>query len=123
MTGETPTPSGADARADRDSVEMPRPTAWPLVLSLGLALAAVGVVTGPAFLLVGGMVFAAGLVGWVGELLPGEGHVHEPLVEPASRPRPVSGLSRTVEQLRAGVLGYRLRLPEQVHPISAGVKG
>jgi hypothetical protein len=123
MTGETPTPSELDARAERDSVELPRPTAWPLVLSLGLALAAVGVVTGPAFLLVGGVVFAAGLVGWVGELLPGEGHIHEPLVEPALRPQPVSALAGTVEQLRAGVPGYRLRLPEQVQPISAGVKG
>jgi hypothetical protein len=94
-----------------------------MVLSLGLALAAVGVVTGPAFLLVGGVVFAAGLIGWVGELLPGEGHIHERLVEPVLRPRPATGAAMTVEQLRAGAPGYRLRLPERVHPISAGVRG
>ena len=28
-----------------------------------------------------------------------------------------------VEQLRPGMPGYRLRLPEDVHPISAGLKG
>jgi hypothetical protein len=104
-----------------DSVELPRPTAWPLVLSLGVALAAAGVVTGPAVMLVGGAVFAIGLAGWMGQLLPGEGHIHEPLA--ASAPGPVTGAARTVERLRTGVPGYRLRLPERVHPISAGIKG
>src|SRR5262249_3351793 len=28
-----------------------------------------------------------------------------------------------VEQLRAGMPGYRLRLPQAVHPVSAGLKG
>src|SRR5437868_7131550 len=118
MTAETPTPSGPD-----DSVELPRPTAWPLVLSLGVALAAAGVVTGPAFLLVGPVVCVAGLVGWSGELMPGAGHVHEPLAEPAHRPRPVTGAPGTVERLQAGRPGYRLQLPQRVHPISAGLKG
>lgn len=118
MTDESPRASRPD-----DSVEMPRPTAWPLVLALGLALAAAGVVTGTAFLIVGGVVLVVGLFGWVGELLPGEGHVHEPLAEPALRARPVAVAPGTVEQLQAGRPGYRLRLPEQVHPISAGVKG
>jgi hypothetical protein len=123
MTDENPTSSGRVTEADGNSVELPRPTAWPLVLSLGVALAAAGVVTGSAFFLVGGVVFAVGLAGWVSELLPGMGHVHEPLAEPALRPQPVTGAARTVEQLRPGQPGYRLRLPEQVHPISAGVKG
>jgi hypothetical protein len=123
MTDEDPTSSGRDAEGDGKSVELPRPTAWPMVLSLGLALAAAGVVTGSAFFLVGGVVFAVGLAGWVGELLPGEGHIHEPLAEPAVRPRPVTEAPGTVEQLGPGRPGYRLRLPEQVHPISAGAKG
>src|SRR5262245_6750650 len=123
MTDENPTSSGRDAEADGKSVELPRPTAWPMVLSLGLALAAAGVVTGSAFFLVGGVVFAVGLAGWVCELLPGEGHVHEPLAEPALRPRPVTEAPGTVEQLRPGRPGYRLRLPEQVHPTSAGLRG
>src|SRR5262245_676886 len=118
MTGESPTPHGLE-----DSVELPRPTVWPMVMSLGLALAATGVIVGPAFMLVGGAVFVAGLAGWVAQLLPGEGHVREPLTEPALRPRPVTRATGTVEQLRPGRPGYRLRLPEHVHPISAGVKG
>jgi hypothetical protein len=106
-----------------EAVEVPRPTAWPFVLSLGIALAAAGVIAGPAFLLVGGAVSAIGLIGWITELLPGEGHMHEPLVEPALRSQPVTAAQGAVEQLQAGRPGYRLRLPERVHPISAGLKG
>jgi hypothetical protein len=123
MIDENPTLSGRDAEADGNSVELPRPTAWPMAVSLGLALAATGVVAGSAFLVVGGVVFAVGLAGWVGELESGEGHIHEPLAEPNQRPRAVTAAPGTIEQLRPGEPGYRLRLPEQVHPISAGVKG
>ncbi|HVX10067.1 MAG TPA: hypothetical protein VHC22_02590 [Pirellulales bacterium] len=106
-----------------ESVSMPRPTAAPLVLSVGLALLAVGAVTNVAFVIVGAGLLVVGLGRWMGHLLPGRGHVHEPLVAPARRPAPIVGVPGKVERLRAGAPGYRLRLPERVHPISAGVKG
>jgi hypothetical protein len=40
--------------ADGLTVEMPKPTVWPMVLSLGIALRGVGAVTSPAFLVLGG---------------------------------------------------------------------
>ena len=64
-----------------------------------------------------------GLASGLQSLLPGRGHVHEPLVPRAQRPTAVSGRPSTVEHLRSGMPGYRLRLPTEVHPISAGVKG
>jgi uncharacterized membrane protein YagU involved in acid resistance len=103
------------------SVEMPRPNVWPLVLGLGLALTAAGVALGVAFAAVGGALFVVGLAGWVVQLLPGEGHVHEEVTGPL--PAPVEARPGTVEQLQAGILGHRFRLPEKVHPISAGVRG
>jgi hypothetical protein len=102
---------------------MPRATAAPVVLAVGLAVLAAGVALGTAFLLVGAVVLAAGLGIWITQLLPGRGHVHEARVEPARRPQPIAGLAGTVEQLGPGRPGYRLRLPTAVHPISAGVKG
>ena len=42
-----------DDRAGPDSVEMPKPTVAPMVLSLGLMLLATGVVWGSAFLVIG----------------------------------------------------------------------
>jgi hypothetical protein len=105
------------------AVEMPRPTAAPLVLALGMTLVAAGVAFGPTFFVVGAVLVVAGLGLWIGQLLPGRGHVHESLPEPARRPPPVTGVPGGVEQLRPGLPGYRLRLPQDVHPISAGVKG
>jgi hypothetical protein len=113
-------PAGVPAAPD--SVEMPRPTAAPLVLALGMALLAAGVALGLGFLVVGAVVVAAGLGMWIGQLLPGRGHVHEALAEPA-QPRPVTAVPGGVEQLREGLPGYRLRLPQEVRPVSAGLKG
>ncbi len=106
-----------------ESVEMPRPTVAPLMLALGLVLLAAGVPFGLGFLIVGALAIVAGVSLWIGQLLPGRGHVHEPLAEPAHRPRPVTAAPGGVERLREGLPGYRLRLPQDVHPISAGLKG
>jgi hypothetical protein len=105
-----------------DSVELPRPTVAPLVLALGLALMAAGVATSLAFLAVGAAVLVAGLGIWVAQLAPGRGHVREPLVGPP-RPQAVTAMRGGVAHLHEGMPGYRLRLPTEVHPISAGIKG
>jgi hypothetical protein len=120
MASEPQAPQQLESPA---SIEMPRPTAAPLVLALGLTLVAAGVAFGMAFFVAGTVIFVAGLIIWVGQLLPGRGHVHESLAEPTRPPRPVTAEPGGVEQLRPGLPGYRLRLPEQVHPISAGLKG
>ena len=102
---------------------MPRATAWPIVLALGITLLGAGLATSLALSVVGAVLFVFGLFGWIGQLLPGRGHRHEPLVEPALRPQPITERPSTVDHLRPGMAGYRFRLPERVHPISAGVKG
>src|SRR5580704_19421232 len=112
-----------DNRTPPDSVEMPKPTVAPMVLSLGLILLAAGVVFGAAFFVAGGVVFVGGLGLWIASLLPGRGHIHEALVDEGSRPRGVVGVTGTVGQIGPGRPGYRLQLPEKVHPISAGVRG
>lgn len=101
-------------------VELPAPTAAPLMLALGITLLAFGWVTHLAFAIVGAAVFAFGLWKWIVDLLPGRGHVVEPLAE---GPRRVVARIGTVGELRHGMPGYRLRLPEKVQPISAGIKG
>jgi hypothetical protein len=123
MASDPLTPLDPESPAAPDSVEMPRPTPAPLVLALGLALLAAGVSFGTGFLVVGAVVVIAGISLWIAQLLPGAGHVHESLVELARRPGPVTGRPGRVERLGPGMPGYRLRLPQEVHPISAGVKG
>ena len=46
--------------SDPDELEMPRATIAPLTLSLGLAMVAVGVITSPAFLIVGASIVVVG---------------------------------------------------------------
>ena len=123
MTSSIVSSSDRQDPAGRESVEMPRATVWPIVLALGITLLGAGLATSLALSVVGAVLFVFGLGGWIGQLLPGRGHRHEPLVEPALRSRSVVEKPGTVEQLRPGMAGYRFRLPEKIHPISAGVKG
>ncbi len=109
--------------ANRGAVELPRPTAAPLVLAVGIALAAAGVATNYALSVVGLVLLVAGLAQWIGQLRPGRGHYHEPLAEAEHRPHAARATPAAVERMRQGLPGYRLRLPEKVHPLSAGVKG
>ena len=113
----------AETFPGKETLEMPRPTVAPMMLALGLVLLAASAPFGLAFLLAGAGILITALGVWVGELLPGRGHCHEPLVEMASRPSPVTPQPETVEQLRPGMPGHRARLPETVHPLSAGIKG
>src|SRR5437867_4400996 len=100
--------------AGPEIVEMPRATAWPIVLALGVTLLGAGLATSLAMSAVGAVLFVFGLGGWIGQVIPGRGHRQETLVEPALRPQPVAGKPGTVDQLRPGMAGHRFRLPEKV---------
>jgi hypothetical protein len=123
MASEGWAPPPSEPPAAPDSIETPQPTAAPVVFAAGLTLLAAGVAFGPAFFAVGGVVAIVGLGIWIGQLAPGRGHMHESLAEPSQAPGPVAAAPVGVERMRPGLPGYRLRLPEQVHPTSAGLKG
>ena len=59
---------------DPEGLEMPRATAWPIVLALGLTLLGAGLATSLVLSVVGAVLFVFGLGGWIGHLLPGRGH-------------------------------------------------
>jgi hypothetical protein len=118
-----PTDAKGHGAADPNQVRMPRPTVAPVVLSLGLIMLAAGLILGTAFLSVGGILLVSGIWMWFSELLPGKGHMDEELAPESHRPRAATPQVGKVAHLREGMVGYRVRLPENVHPISAGVKG
>ena len=66
-----------ELRHPRESVEMPRPTAAPIVLALGIALLAAGFALSLVFVAVGALVLFYGLGIWIREWLPGCGHFQE----------------------------------------------
>jgi hypothetical protein len=108
------------AAARERSVEMPRPTAAPLIVGLGTTLLVGGFALGPVLGLVGGVILVCGIGAWIASLLPGRGHAFEAITGEAPA---ITARVGTVERLVLGMPGYRIRLPEKVHPISAGVKG
>jgi len=94
-----------------------------MVMAVGIAMAASGLVTHVAFSVAGGLIAVLGLSRWVRDLLPGYGVVYESWVPVAQRAQPVQAASSDVEALRMGMPGHRMRVPETVHPYSAGLKG
>ncbi len=108
---------------DANTIEMPTPTAAPLVLALAIALLAAGWLTSAAFLVVGVVLFVVGLGRWINQLLPSRGQWREPRVAIELRPEQVLAAPSGVRRLRQGMPGYRMRLPVKVHPISSGIQG
>ena len=109
----------AERRRSPGAVLVPASTPWPMVLAVGAALLASGLVTSAAVSAVGGALFVAAAVGWFREVLPHERH-EELAVEPP--PPPVAPSTRPVRRLAAGPR-HRSRLPVEVYPVSAGVRG
>jgi hypothetical protein len=102
------------------TVEVPAPTAWPLVLAFGITLLFAGLVTSEAVSVFGAIVSIAGAVGWFRELLPQEAHESLPVAQPAPG---VAIIRREVARMEIAHELRRVGLPLETHPISAGVKG
>src|SRR5215472_18492570 len=62
-----------------DKVEVPAPTAWPIVLAFGLALVFAGLVTAASVSVLGGILTVTGAVGWFRDVLPVERHEWVPV--------------------------------------------
>jgi hypothetical protein len=103
-----------------DNIEMPAPTAWPLVLAFGLTLIAAGMVTAASLSILGAILTVAGAVGWFRQVLPVESHEAIPVVQQEV----VIETSREAVERIGGIREIpRAWLPLETYPISAGVKG
>jgi hypothetical protein len=107
------------SQSDDFGVELPAPTVWPMVFALGVTLGFAGLVTHLAVTAVGAAFALIAAVGWWRAVLPDEQVERVPITAIPSAPvRP-----RSVERLSFGDERHRLRLPVEVQPLSAGVKG
>src|ERR1700724_455157 len=52
------------------TLQLPAPTAWPIILAFGLALVFAGLVTSLSVSLLGVILAVTGCIGWVREVLP-----------------------------------------------------
>src|SRR5216684_2098325 len=96
----------APARPGRpvpNGIELPAPTAWPMVVALGVTLACAGLVTNATVSIVGVILALAGAVGWWRQVLPVQQVEHVPLRPPAGRARPIVPSSVGVERFTLDV--------------------
>src|SRR5437588_7922765 len=112
----------AGERSERTHIEMPARSSWPMVLAFGIALVAAGFVTHYVVALVGLAAAACAAFGWWREVIPIEEHEAVP-VDPALRPAPILVEARSVIRLHVGEGQHRVRIPEEIHPYSAGFLG
>jgi hypothetical protein len=101
-------------------VELPAPTAWPMVFAFGLALLAAGMATSSSVSVLGAFLGLVGVVGWFRDVFPHEAHEAVPLEGAA----PAVETSRpAVERLPLAPDVQRAWLPLETYPVSAGIKG
>src|SRR2546426_11979933 len=103
------------------SVQLPEPTAWPVVLAFGLALVFSGLLTSGSVSALGAILTAAGCVGWFLQVLPHEQHETVPVVTEVE-PIVTERREGVRDEIPRGI--HRGRLPlEVLHPPAGGHGG
>jgi len=102
-----------------ETIHLPAPTAWPLVLAFGVTLAFAGLVTSPVISVLGGVLIVFGVVGWFRQVLPHEVHEDVPVVVETAV---IQTTRRQVEKIIVPEED-RAHLPVETYPIISGVKG
>jgi hypothetical protein len=106
-----------------DRIALPAPTVWPMVVALGVTLGFAGLVTHLVVTVVGVVLALVGGVGWWRCVLPEEQVEYVAVVRAPSSAAPMAAPTRGVERFSFGDDRHRVRVPVEVQPLSAGVKG
>lgn len=101
-------------------IEVPAPTAWPVVLAFGFTLMFAGVLTNVSLSILGAVLAVCGSVGWLREVLP---HGRETTVAAEPEDDAVTTSRRVVERFPLAEAHVRAWLPLETYPVSAGLKG
>src|SRR5215467_646536 len=101
-------------------MEVPSPTAWPLVLAFGFTLLFTGLVTSMSVTVLGAVLSVAGCIGWFREVLPREHEIDIPVIPDDFR---ATTERRVVDRVPVAAEQVRAWLPVQTYPVSAGIKG
>jgi hypothetical protein len=101
------------------TVQLPAPTAWPMVLALGISLVLTGMVTQWVISLLGLLLTVQSAIGWFFEVLPHEHHVY---VDVEAEELPIESLRTTDERLPLDER-HRKLIPIETFSVAAGIKG
>ena len=111
-------PQGHDS-VSNEVVQLPAPTAWPVVLALGLTFTFAGLVTNVGISILGAVLVVAGCVGWFSQVWPHAHHVTVPVT--------VQKFVLTTQRTKTSRIemdeSHRARLPVHTPSVVAGMKG
>ena len=116
MANETRT----ETAGEPSFVELPAPTVWPVVFAFGLTLLFAGLLTSVSVSLVGVVLSLAASIGWFRDVLPQERHEIVPVEAEVVETRSVPA---EVAHMRIDPEIKRTRIPIEIYPYSAGIKG
>jgi hypothetical protein len=100
-------------------VQLPAPTAFPIVLALGLTFAFAGLVTNVGISILGGVLIVSGCVGWFRQVWP---HAHHIAVPVKVQKFHYATVRTKVAHIQIDE-SHRARLPVHTPSVMAGVKG
>ncbi|MGC2164205.1 MAG: hypothetical protein WA634_20085 [Silvibacterium sp.] len=105
--------------AHLETIHLPAPTAWPIVMAFGVTLGFLGLVTNGGVSALGIVLALCGAVGWYRQVLPHEAHEDVPvavvdIVIETARPK----VERIVIEDH-----HREHFPLETYPILSGLKG
>ncbi|WP_446744767.1 hypothetical protein [Silvibacterium acidisoli] len=108
-------PTGAHS----DTIHLPSPTAWPIILAFGVTMLFGGMVTNGSISILGGVLCLFAAVGWFRQVLPHEAHEDVPVqVEHI-----VIETKRTEVARLVVPEDNRAHLPVESYPVLSGLKG
>ncbi len=112
--------STAPSGGSHGQVHLPSPTPWPVLLAIGIALIAGGLISSEYVSILGALIAVAAGVGWFRQVLPHERHSAVPVIP---QEIVIASSRRKVARMEAPQGPTRARLPLEIYPISAGIKG
>jgi len=107
------------ATSEANVVELPAPTAWPIILAFGVMLSFASLVTNAGIGIAGIALAISGCIGWFRQVLPQE---HHEMVPRAAAVAEAVSIRTSVARLDVSDQ-HRAYLPIESYPITSGLKG
>ena len=101
------------------TIHLPQPTAWPILLSLGITLIFAGLLTSIGIGILGFVLTVAAGIGWFRNVLPHEKHEDVPVETEVLEILPSRERVARIEVDET----HRAQLPLETYPVSSGIKG
>jgi hypothetical protein len=110
---------GETEQGRKQLIEMPAPTAWPILLAFGITLLFASLVTNEGVAIAGCLLICCGVVGWAKQCLPEEHH-EMVSVQPRYLAPPL--LRTQVAHIQISEV-HRAFLPVESYAVSSGLRG